>query len=56
MSLRYDAYLKVHPERREELEERAAIMEHDGLLKKEDAEDFAVKWLEVKYNKEGPCK
>ena len=50
-SIRYEAYLKIHPDRREELEERAGIMETEMAAKPADAEDMAIRILEAKYNK-----
>ena len=41
---------KVHSEYSEELEERAAIMEFDGGLSRDDAELAAAKHIRSKYN------
>ena len=49
MTARYEAYQKVHPDRRKELEERAAILEYRANINREKAEDLAVAILDKKY-------
>lgn len=45
----FNEFLDTYPEYREELEERAAIMEYDGSLNREAAETQAVNRLKEKY-------
>jgi hypothetical protein len=46
----YHEFARSYPEHREELEERAAIMEFSGGREREDAEKRAVMRLRIKYD------
>lgn len=45
----FPEFMRNNPEHREELEERAAIMEFHGCMSREDAEEAAVDRLISKY-------
>jgi hypothetical protein len=45
----YQEYIRKHPDRKEELEERAAIIEYQGGRHKALAEKMAVRVLMDKY-------
>ena len=47
--MKINEFIKRFPQHREEIEERAAIMEYDGGLNREAAEKYAVFRLNVKY-------
>lgn len=45
----FPEFMRNHPEHREELEERAAIMEFHGGMERRDAEEAAVERMISKY-------
>jgi len=47
--MKYRQFLKTYPKRKEEAEERAAIMQYEGEMSKEEAEMSTVYRLRAKY-------